>query len=336
MGSLRKTTKPPFKIIMNNFTTNFINLTNQIDQYASPFTKYALPLLGLFLAYKVLVSFWRRVLGPLVLGGVKWTEMGDWAVVAGASYGIGGQYAKELAKRGCNLIIIGHDVDGLKDVENTIKKKYSVQVRSLVADFSNGMEGFDAVKAVLNNLDVGILINTAAIDLAYKTFDCLEGADLKRAIDVNCGTPTVMMNMVLPGMLAKKKGVIVNFGSFVGEANCPMPTVYPATKTFCHKLTRDLQVWYQDSGIIFQTVLPGVVGSPMAYNMDPTFLVPSPEQYTSSLIKTVGWVDATSGYLPHDLQLVTMKFLNFVCGDFSMIKYLPYHKKSQLGSKKKL
>jgi len=317
---------------MNNFTTNFINLTNQIDQYA----KYALPLLGLFLAYKVLESFWRRVLGPLVLGEVKWTEMGDWAVVAGASYGIGGQYAKELAKRGCNLIIIGHDVDGLKDVENTIKKKYSVQVRSLVADFSKGMEGFDAVKAVLNNLDVGVLINTAAVDLAYKTFDCLEGADMKRAIDVNCGTPTVMMNMVLPGMLAKKKGVIVNFGSFVGEANCPMPTVYPATKTFCHKLTRDLQVWYQDSGIIFQTVLPGVVGSPMAYNMDPTFLVPSPEQYTSSLIKTVGWVDTTSGYLPHDLQLVTMKFLNFVFGDFSMIKYLPYHKKSQLGSKKKL
>jgi len=321
---------------MNNFPTNLINLTNQIDQYASPFTKYALPLLGLYIAYKVLLSFWRRVLGPLVLGEVKWTEMGDWAVVAGASYGIGGQYAKELAKRGCNLIIIGHDVDGLKDVESTIKKKYSVQVRSLVADFSNGMEGFEAVKAVLNNLDVGVLINSAAIDLAYKTFDCLEGADMKRAIDVNCGTPTVMMNMVLPGMLAKKKGVIVNFGSFVGEANCPMPTVYPATKTFCHKLTRDLQVWYQDSGIIFQTVLPGVVGSPMAYNMDPTFLVPSPEQYTSSLIKTVGWVDTTSGYLPHDLQLVTMKFLNFVFGDFSMIKYLPYHKKSQLGSKKKL
>ena len=36
--------------------------------------------------------------------------------------------------------------------------------------------------------------------------------------------------------------MIINFGAFVGEANCPNPTVYPATKTFCHKLTRDLQV----------------------------------------------------------------------------------------------
>ena len=193
-----------------------------------------------------------------------------------------------------------------------IKKKYSVEVQTLVADFSNGMEGFNAVKAAIKNLNVGVLINTAAVDLPYKTFDCLEGADMKRVIDVNCGTPTIMTNMVLPGMLSKGKGVIVNFGSFVGEANCPMPTVYPTTKAFCHKLTRDLQVWYKDSGIIFQTVIPGVVGSPMAFNAHSTLLIPSPEQYTSSLIKTVGWVDTTCGYIPHDLQLATMKVWNFL------------------------
>ena len=69
-----------------------------------------------------------------------------------------------------------------------------------------------------------------------------DGADMKKLIDVNCGTPTVMMSIVLPKMLRKRRGVIVNFGSFVGEANCPYPTVYPSTKSFCHKLTRDLQV----------------------------------------------------------------------------------------------
>ena len=190
-----------------------------------------------------------------------------------------------------------------------IQKQYSVKVRTLVADFSNNMEGFDAVKAAIKNLDVGVLINTAAVDLPYKTFDCLTGADMKKAIDVNCGTPTIMMNMVLPSMLSKGRGVIVNFGSFVGEANCPMPTVYPTTKSFCHKLTRDLQVWYKDSGVIFQTVIPGVVASPMAYNIPSSLLIPSPERYTSSLIKTVGWVDTTCGYIPHDLQLATMKVL---------------------------
>ena len=298
------------------------------SELVHPVTKIGIPLFALYLGSNILGSFWRRVLGPLLLGEVKWREMGEWAVVAGASYGIGGQYAKELAKRGCNVFIIGHDavsfIDqnqslttqfkaGLKNVEMAIKQRYSVQVRCLVADFSNGMEGFDAVKDAIKDLDVGVLINTAAIDLPYKTFDRLNGADMKKCIDVNCGTPTVMMNMVLPRMLSKRKGVIVNFGSFVGEANCPMPTVYPTTKAFCHKLTRDMQVWYKDSGVIFQTVMPGVVGSPMAFNVSPTVLIPSPEQYTSSMIKTVGWVDTTCGYIPHDLQLATMKVGIMIC-----------------------
>ena len=89
--------------------SNFSTLGGQIDTYIHPATKIIIPFLGLFLVCKLVVSFWRRVLGPLVLGEVGWRGMGDWAVVAGASYGIGGQYAKELAKRGCNLIIIGHD-----------------------------------------------------------------------------------------------------------------------------------------------------------------------------------------------------------------------------------
>jgi len=310
------------------------SLNQQMEPFTILFAKVAVPIMAALLILKALKYIWNMVLGPLILGEISWRKMGEWAVVAGASYGIGGHYAEELAKRGCNLIIIGHDENGLKDVEKRIRSKYSVQVRSLVADFSDGMKGFDAVKTLLKSLDIGVLINTAACDLAYKTFDKLDGADMKRTIDVNCGTPTVLMNMILPGMLAKKKGVIVNFGSFVGEANCPMPTVYPATKTFCHKLTRDLQVWYKNSGVVFQTVLPGVVGTPMAYNADTSLLIPSPETYTASLVKTVGWMDVTSGYIPHDLQLLSMKVLNFLFGDYSMIKYWVYHRKDQIPSKK--
>ena len=67
------------------------------------------------------------------------------------------------------------------------------------------------------------------------------------------------------------------------------------------------QVWYKDSGVTFQTVMPGVVGSPMAYNLPNSLLIPNPENYTRSLIRTVGWVDETCGYIPHDMQLATMK-----------------------------
>jgi len=319
---------------MDQAMTTLTDLLAKSEVYSQPAAKVLVPLGAAYLASKVLGTFWRRFLGPVVLGEVKWKEMGSWAVIAGASYGIGAEYARELAKRGMNVFIIGHDEAGLKEVEMSIKQRFSVKVRMLVADFSNGMVGFDAVKEAINDLDIGVLVNTAAVDLPFGSFDMCDGADMKRLIDVNCGTPTVMMSIVLPKMLRKRRGVIVNFGSFVGEANCPYPTVYPSTKSFCHKLTRDLQVWYKDSGVTFQTVMPGVVGSPMAYNLPPSLLIPNPETYTRSLIKTVGWVDETCGYLPHDMQLATMKMLNSIFGDFSMIKYWPYHSKPQLTSKK--
>ena len=285
-----------------------IKLLGQMDITAQLASKIAIPLGCLYLSGKALATVWRRLLGPLLLGEIKWKEMGSWAVVAGASYGIGGEYAKELAKRGMNVLIIGHDEAGLKEVERSIKQRYpNVKVKVLKADFSDGMVGFNAAKDAMEGLDIGVLVNTAALDLPAGTFDMMDGGEMKRLIDVNCGTPTVMMSYVLPKMLKKDKGVIINFGSFVGEANCPNPTNYPASKTFCHKLTRDLQVCYKDSGVIFQTVMPGVVGSPMAYNLPETMLIPKPESYTKSLIKTVGWVDETCGYIPHDIQLATMK-----------------------------
>merc|ERR1712012_1047908 len=297
--SLEKRIKT-YQIKMDQIVANATTIINHAEEYSVPATKIAIPLAALYLGSKALGTVWRRFIGPLLLGEVKWREMGSWAVIAGASYGIGGEYAKELAKRGMNVFIIGHDEAGLKNVEMAIKQQTSVQVRRFVADFSNGMVGFDAVKEAIKDLDIGVLVNTAALDLPFGSFDGCDAAAMKKLIDVTCGTPTV----------------------------------YPSTKTFCHKLTRDLQVWYKDSGVIFQTVMPGVVGSPMAYNLPNTLLIPNPENYTRSLIKTVGWVDETAGYIPHDLQFATMKALNWMFGDYSMIKYWPYHSKPQLTAKK--
>ena len=94
---------------MEQILEHLKSLNGQVDPYTRPVATVAIPLAGVYLATKFLGSFWRRVLGPLLLGEVRWREMGEWAVVAGASYGIGGQYARELAKRGCNVFLIGQD-----------------------------------------------------------------------------------------------------------------------------------------------------------------------------------------------------------------------------------
>merc|ERR1711872_944242 len=211
---------PSMDQLLNQTTIdNGVKLLGELDVTAQMAGKIALPLGCLYLAGKALATVWRRFLGPLLLGEIRWKEMGSWAVVAGASYGIGGDYAKELAKRGMNVLIIGHDEAGLKEVERSIKQRCpNAKVKVLKADFSDGMVGFNAAKDAMEGLDIGVLVNTAALDLPAGTFDMMDGGEMKRLIDVNCGTPSVMMSYVLPKMLKKDKGVIINFGSFV-EAN---------------------------------------------------------------------------------------------------------------------
>jgi len=289
-----------------------------------PVTTAVLGLAGLTVAKKSVSWLWKRLIGPTIVGEVNWKSMGRWAIVTGSSQGIGYHYAKELAKRGLNIVLVANDEISLLKVSEEIARKYNVSTKVVVADFTHGMAAYEKIREEVQSLDVGVLINNVAIDLAYRQFDELNPEDIKRCIEVNTQSCTIMTNMVLGSMLKKRRGVVVNFGSFVGEANCPMPTVYPTTKAFCHKFTRDMQVWYKDSGVIFQTVLPGIVATPMAFSVPPTLFIPTPERYVSSLVTTVGWEDTTTGYVPHDLQLSLMHLLNFVFGDYSMMKYLPY------------
>ena len=86
-----------------------IQMYSRLCEEIIPYIPYALAFLMVYLLCKLLSIFWCRILGPMLMGEVKWSSMGEWAVVAGASYGIGGHYARNLAKRGCNVFIIGHD-----------------------------------------------------------------------------------------------------------------------------------------------------------------------------------------------------------------------------------
>jgi len=289
-----------------------------------PVTSAVLALAGATVIKKSVGWLWRRVVGPTIIGEINWSSMGRWAIVTGSSQGIGYYYAKELASRGLNVVLISNDEVPLRKAGEEIARSYNVKTKVIVADFTHGQAAYDKIRDEVQSLDVGVLINNVAIDLPYVTFDQLNPDDIEKCLQVNTQSCAIMTNMVLSSMLKKKRGVVVNFGSFVGEANCPMPTVYPTTKAFCHKFTRDMQVWYKDSGVIFQTVLPGIVASPMAFNVAPTMFIPTPERYSSSLVKTVGWEDTTTGYIPHDFQLGMMRLLNSIFGDYSMIKYLPY------------
>ncbi|NXY00588.1 HSDL1 protein, partial [Centropus bengalensis] len=158
-------------------------------------------------------------------------QYGKWAVVTGSTDGIGKAYAKELAKRGVNIILISRSKEKLEAVAKSISETYQVETLFVVADFSKGREPYPAIKEALKDKEIGILVNNVGILSPYPNyFTNLSEDMLWDMININIASANMMTHIVLPGMVKKKKGAIVNVSSAACCQPTPMMTTYGASK----------------------------------------------------------------------------------------------------------
>lgn len=111
-----------------------------------------------------------------------------------------------------------------------------------------------------------------------------------------------MTQLVLPGMVERSKGAILNISSGSGMFPVPLLTIYSATKTFVDFFSQCLHEEYRSKGIFVQSVLPYFVATKLAKIRKPTLDKPTPETFVKSAIKTVGLQSRTNGYLIHVLM----------------------------------
>ena len=164
-------------------------------------------------------------------------KYGSWAVVTGPTDGIGKSFAFELARKGLNLVLVGRNPDKLKDVSDSIAAKFGkTEVRTVVVDFSGDLdEGVAKIGEAVEGLDVGVLVNNVGVSYPYARFfhEVDEGL-LNNLIQVNVVGTTKVTQAVLPGMLKRKRGAIVNIGSGAAIVipSDPLYAVYAATKAW--------------------------------------------------------------------------------------------------------
>lgn len=151
--------------------------------------------------------------------------------IKGSTSGIGKAYAEELAKRRVNIILISRNKEKLEAVSRSISETYKVETDFIVADFSKGREPYAAIKKALKDREIGILVNNVGMFYPYPDYFTNVSEDvLWDMININIASANMMTHIVLPGMVEKKKGAIVN----VSSASCcqptPMLTIYGASK----------------------------------------------------------------------------------------------------------
>eukprot|EP00656_Telonema_subtile_P013447 TRINITY_DN16831_c0_g1_i2.p1 TRINITY_DN16831_c0_g1~~TRINITY_DN16831_c0_g1_i2.p1 ORF type:complete len:318 (+),score=89.82 TRINITY_DN16831_c0_g1_i2:17-970(+) len=243
------------------------------------------------------------------------TKLGKWAVVTGASEGIGAAYCQVFAQKKLNVLLISRSADKLAKTESELKEKYGVETKVFAADLgtlSSDPVAKAALEKEINGLDIAVLVNNVGISYEFPAIlTDLEDKRVDQMIDLNVVATTYMTKMVLPGMVDRKRGAIISVSSAAGvmSAGSPMLAMYAGTKAFVERFMRSLSFEYASSNIVLQTHTPYFVKTAMS-KMRASLMCPMPIAYARASVAKIGvGGPAIVPYWSHALQHLVVESL---------------------------
>jgi hypothetical protein len=180
---------------------------------------------------------------------------GDWALITGASSGIGTEFARALARDGVSCVLSARREDRLKELAAELEQNFGIKTKVIVADLAD-TDGAERLAKAVADIDVDILVNNAGFGYAGR-FDKQETERLKSMVQVNCVAPVVLTSVLMAKMKARNRGAIIFTGSIAGHQPVPLHGLYSATKAFDLFLGESLWAELRDQGIDVITLEPG-------------------------------------------------------------------------------
>ncbi|BET03311.1 short chain dehydrogenase [Nesidiocoris tenuis] len=235
------------------------------------------------------------------------SSLGKWAVVTGATDGIGKAFAFELARKGFNVALISRSKDKLDNVAKEIENQCSVSTKVVPADFTSiNPEMYARISDELRGLDVGVLVNNVGTSSPHPDYFVeLEKHHSYVYQDIlNCNISSVvqMTRILLPGMMERRRGLVVNVSSGFSTIPAPLLVMYGATKSFVTKFSQDLDIECRGEGVHVHVLLTGRVATKLSNTSKTNFFTPSPDTYAKSALEKVLYHRICTGYIGHDIM----------------------------------
>ena len=182
------------------------------------------------------------------------------ALVTGASAGFGYSISKKLIELGYNVIGCGRRAEKLEELKQELGEKFY----PLVFDMKDTVENINKVlvdlPAEFQIGQIDLLVNNAGLALGLEPADKAELDDWYTMIDTNVKGLVTITRLILPSMVKKKSGLIINMGSIAGTYPYPGGNVYGATKAFVEQFSLNLRADLAGTGVRVTNIEPGLCG----------------------------------------------------------------------------
>ena len=229
----------------------------------------------------------------------RYRHQDGWALVTGATEGIGKALARELALRGFNVVVHGRNLRKLETLTSELSKEFSaLKFRSVVADVTLiGQESKKQIEQIVNDLEdvnLTVLVNNvggtpSSIVPRFKPLDQTTFSENDDTLAMNVGFPTQLTTALLPSLIKHQPSLIITLGSMADYGN-PWISIYSGSKAFllswCRALAREMKLEGRDIEVL--GILTGEV-TDCAHNKRPaTLRMPDAKSYARAVVDKVG------------------------------------------------
>ena len=185
---------------------------------------------------------------------------GPWAVVAGASAGLGAEFATQLAARGLNLVLIARRKELLDELSAKLTREYAIEVQPLELDLAREDAGA-VVEAATSDIEVGLLVYNAALSMIgpYLQTSLQDHLD---EVAINCRAPLTLSYILGQKMVKRRRGGIVLMSSLSSSQGSALITNYTATKAYNRLLAEGLWEELRTQGVDVIACSPSAVSTP--------------------------------------------------------------------------
>jgi 17beta-estradiol 17-dehydrogenase / very-long-chain 3-oxoacyl-CoA reductase len=252
-------------------------------------------------------NFFRRRLNLKKRYGIN-----TWALVTGATDGLGKAFCEELAREGFNIILVARNIDKLKTVASEMETTFKIKTIFIVFDFNiktNYNDYFNTFTELNDKYDISILVNNIGTGTGGNFFD-VNTANISNVLNCNILPLTYLTRIIGHDMKEKKhKCAIINVSSIMGTRSIPYSGLYSSTKVYATFIAEALAGEINNSNIDFLSLMPWYIDTKMIKNTKMLFGVISAKECVDGALNDLGYEVHTFGHWYHKILAYLISFI---------------------------